>query len=184
MPIYTLVPGLFAWITTVLVPVSFRGASVYARVTATVAVIALVLGPIISSRQPRLGRMVGVAVFVAFSLFTWILLGNYVDIQRVDPVRGFAGAVGWAMFAFGWGRVRRVGAVPEEDPHVISGPPMPARAALPTGAYAIFVLASVGALVPLVLAWRVSAPRPCDLGAWGRPGDRRVDDHRRLAGCG
>jgi hypothetical protein len=66
--------------------------------------------------------------------------------------------VGWALFALGWGTVRSVGSVPEEDPHAIVGAPLPPRARLPRAALIVFSVGLVGSLVPLMLAWRVIRP--------------------------
>jgi hypothetical protein len=151
-----LLPGLYAWLTTVAYPTTYRGASSVARITAFMALLALLSGPILALDRPRLGRVFGLYAFVGSSLVTWIALGPLVSVDRLEPVRSALGAVGWAVFALGWGAVRRVDSVPEEDPHVIVGPPLVARSRLAPGAVIILGAGICGSLVPLMLAWRVT----------------------------
>jgi hypothetical protein len=153
-----LLPGLYAWVSTVASPVAARGAPSLARFTAIAALIALVTGPLLALERPRAGRAVGVYAFVALSLATWLLGDALVGVQRLEPVRAALGAVGWALFAFGWGTARTVGDVPEEDPHAISGAPLAARSQLPKGTLIVFGIGLAGALLPVLLAWRVERP--------------------------
>lgn len=153
-----LLPGLYAWVSTVAAPVAARGASPWARVTALAALIALVTGPLLALERPRLGRAIGVHVFVALSLATWLLADALVAVQQLEPVRASLGAVSWALFAFGWGTARTVGDVPEEDPHALPGPPLVPRNQLPKGTLVVFAVSLLGALFPLLSAWRVLRP--------------------------
>jgi hypothetical protein len=153
-----LLPGLYAWVTTVAFPAAQRSAPASARVTAMAALIALVAGPVVVFERPRLGRALGVLLFVALSVTTWLLLGSVIGVQHLEPVRASLGALGWALFAFGWGAVRRAGSIPEEDPHVIRGEPLPARGQLPWSALWVYSIGLVGAVVVLLLAWQVARP--------------------------
>jgi len=150
-------PGLYAWAITVLAPVCLRGAGTLARVAAGLAAVSLLLGAVFGSRgRGRLRRTFGLHGFVALSVATWLLLGRVLAADRLEPMRAALGAVGWAVFAFGWGALRKPGYVPEEDPHVVAGPPLSPRASLPRGAVPILVAAVGSAAVPLGLAWRVT----------------------------
>lgn len=153
-----LLPGVYAWVSTVAGPVAARGAPIISRVTAGLALIALIAGPLVALTRPRLGRAIGVYTFVALSLATWLSADALIAMGRLEPVRAGLGAAGWALFAFGWGTVRTLGSVPEEDPNAIAGAPLPARSELPRATLVVFGLGLVGALVPLVLAWRVLRP--------------------------
>jgi hypothetical protein len=154
-----LLPGLYAWLTTVAYPATQRGASGFAKVTAFAALLALVSGPIVALERPRIGRAIGLLSFVGLSLATWLALGSLLGIQRLEPMRASLGSVGWALFAFGWGDVRRAGSVPEDDPNFLPGPRLPARDKAPPLAMAVFLLGVLGAMVPLFLAWRELRPR-------------------------
>lgn len=151
----TLLPGLYAWLTTVAHPATFRGAPVAGRVLAFLALAALVAGPALAARGQRLGNVLGIYVFVGLCVATWLLLGEQLDLERLEPVRAALGGVGWGLFALGWGQVRELGHVPEDDPKAIAGPPLVARNQLPPGAAVALGVGVVGALVPLMLAWRV-----------------------------
>jgi hypothetical protein len=150
----TLLPGLYAWVTTVAYPATYRGVPSSARVTAFVALVALLVGPILVLDRPRLGRAVGIYVFVGSSLATWLLLGPALGVERLEPTRSALGGIGWGLFALGWGSLRRVGTVPEDDPHVIPGAPLVPRSRVPAKAVVILGLGLGGALPPLLLAWR------------------------------
>ncbi|HEY6560614.1 MAG TPA: hypothetical protein VI072_25195 [Polyangiaceae bacterium] len=150
-----LLPGLYAWVTTVAYPTTYRGAPGTARATAFIALLALLSGPLLVLERPRLARILGVYVFFGASLITWLLLGDVIGVDRLEPVRSALGAAGWALFALGWGSVRRADSVPEDDPHVLAGPLLTARSQLPVSASVILGISLVGLAVPLTLAWRV-----------------------------
>jgi hypothetical protein len=151
-----LLPGLYAWVTTVAYPASHRGAPWPARAAALSALVLLALGPVVAFNRPALGRAVGMLGFVALCLLTWIFLGSLLNVDRLEPVRAGLGGIGWALFGLGWGTQRRVGTIPEDDPHAIFGPPLAARDRLPFGALIVFGASLVGAGVVLFLAWRVT----------------------------
>jgi hypothetical protein len=155
---YMVLPGLYAWGTTVATPAGAAGASLWVRTSALVALVALLVGPFLIPERARLGRAIGVHGFVGFCLLTWVLLGGALSVQRLDPLRALLGALGWMLFAFGWGSVRELGHVPEEDPHALPGPPLSRRGRLPPLATALFALALLGALAPMLAAWRVARP--------------------------
>jgi hypothetical protein len=154
----TLLPGLYAWLTTVALPSTQRGAPGIARLFALLALFAVVTGPIIAIGNLRIGRAVGVLLFVALCVITWVVLGPAIGVQRLEPLRASLGAAGWALFALGWGSVREVGTVPEDDPNVIDGPPLPARSRLPRGALIVVGISIAAALPPVYMAWRVTRP--------------------------
>lgn len=154
-----LLSGLYAWVSTVAFPVALPGAGWLARAVAGLALVALVVGPWASLARPRLGRSIGVYGFVGCCLLCWVQLGDPLLEDALEPVRASLGAVGWSLFAFGWGAVRKSGSVPEDDPRAESGEPLEPREALSPSAYWVFVAALAGAVVPLFLAWQVTRPR-------------------------
>ena len=154
-----LLPGLYAWVATIVVPAFSRESSGVARLTAVLAFALLVTGPFLAGVHPRVGRGVGVLGFVGLALITWALCPLAIAIDRVDPVEAALGGLGWMLFAFGWGAVRDAGSVPEDDPHAVVGTPLKPRGALPTGALLVFVASLLGAGAPLAMAWRVARPQ-------------------------
>ena len=155
---YLLVPGVYAWLATVLSPTLGREAPSSARVSAFAALVALVAGPYLAVVHPRLGRAVGVFLFVTLCSVTWLFLGSELEVERLDPLQAALGALGWAAFAFGWGSLRQLGTVPEEHPNVLGGTSLRPREALPIGALPVLALSIAGAAGCLALAWRVARP--------------------------
>ncbi len=150
-----LLPGLYAWVATVAL-VAFRAAEpTLPRLASLMALVALVAGPLIALRDRDWGRRVGVFVFGAFCVLTWLMAWEELDPERLEPIRAASGAIGWALFAFGWGSARKLGHVPEDDPNAIIDKPLEPRTALPRGTLIILLIGMLGALVPLLLAWRV-----------------------------
>jgi hypothetical protein len=102
-----------------------------------------------------MARYIGVVGFVALSAGSWVLLSRSSLLGPVDPLRGVLGGLGWLLYAFGWGALRPFGAVPEDDPRVLSGPTLPSRAEPSRVALVRYGAACVGAFVIVVLAWHV-----------------------------
>ena len=73
-----------------------------------------------------------------------------------EPLRAAFGALGWMVYAFGWGELARPLRVPEDDPAVLGGPALTPRAELPRRATLVFAIGVAGALSVVALAWRVS----------------------------
>nr|PZN24859.1 MAG: hypothetical protein DIU78_11370 [Pseudomonadota bacterium] len=153
-----LFPGVYAWATTVASPAFAREASTFSRVAAVAALLALGAGVFWPTRAPRLGRVLGIHAFVGLSLATWAsVLHDGVDLAAEPLVAAF-GALGWMIYAFGWGELRGPLTVPEDDPHVIPGAPLASRGTLGRRATIAFWLGLAGALSFVVLAFRVTRP--------------------------
>jgi hypothetical protein len=153
-----LLPGVYAWISTVATPAFRREVSWGPKTVALVALCFLVAGPLVALSRPSIGRALGIYGFVAASLLTWLLVSPEIGVDRIEPIRASLGAAGWALFALGWGAVRPIGQVPEDDPNAIVGAPLAARGHLPGMAFVVLGVGLAGALVPLFLAWRVIRP--------------------------
>jgi len=151
------VSGLYAWLATVAAP-TFDSGNLGAAISASAALVLLVTGLLLAPRWPVIGRAVTMGGLLGPSVLTWVLLGDAVDVSRLEPIRAASGAVGWMLFAFGWGAVRNVRSVPENDPHVIEGTPLRPRHTLPLLTYVVFGVALVGGFLPWLLAWRVARP--------------------------
>lgn len=149
-----LVPGLCAWSLTVAHPAAQSGAPVSARITAFFALVALAAAPLFVRERPALARLLGIFVFVAFSAVSWSLLSDELSVDRLDRLRAGLGALGWLLYAVGWGSFRGRG-VPEDDPHFVPGAPLTPRARLSRLGLAVAVLAVAAALALTALAFRV-----------------------------
>jgi hypothetical protein len=153
-----LLPGLYAWATTVARPVFSSQATLAIRLAAACAVLVLLCGPLLSGRFPRLGRALGVHAFVGFSVLTWALLRHAGVPFGGQALEAAFGAVGWTLYAFGWGELSSRRRVPEQDPHVLAGAPLSPKGSWSRSAEVILGLGVLGAIVILVLAFRVARP--------------------------
>lgn len=153
---HTLLPGLYAWVTTVLLPSLDHGAPRAARVTTLLAFLALLAAPLLVSARPVLGRALGIFGFIGCSLLTWLLLGARLVQNPGDPLLSALGAVAFTLYALGWGSQRRRGVVPEDAPNVIPGAPLLPRSRPHPLAPLVFALVIASALLPMFLAFRVA----------------------------
>ena len=106
----TVLPGLYAWVTTIALPSVQRTAPPLARVTAFCALFALIAAPLFVTERPRLGRALGVYAFIGLALLTWLLLGAGLLQNRGDPLLSALGALGFMLYALGWGSAAIAGA--------------------------------------------------------------------------
>lgn len=151
------VPGLYGWLATVLTPVLHRGAPLAARACAALALLALVGSSLLSSSRPRLGRLLGVYVFVALCFGAWASLGPLLRPDQLDAVRGALGAVGFLLHALAWGAAPRP-ADPEALDNLMPGPPLqPRHRPAPLGGVVLALGISVG-LLPMAFAFHVERP--------------------------
>ncbi|HEY0468937.1 MAG TPA: hypothetical protein VGC79_32315 [Polyangiaceae bacterium] len=151
----TVLPGLYAWATTVLSPSFNRGAPSSARVSAFFALLSLLAAPLFVRTRPLLARALGIFGFIGGALLTWLLLGAGLVRDPGDPLLSAIGAVGFTLHALGWGSLRRRGVVPEDAPNVIQGAPLQPRARPHPLAPFVFGLIIVSSLLPVFLAFRV-----------------------------
>ena len=164
-PANILVPGLYAWATTVAAPAFSDRGSLASRLAAGAAAGALLVGPLLVQHHPRAGRAVGILVFGALCVASWALGGRALGVTEVDPIRAALGALGWALFAFGWGAVRLPMPVSDQDVESSAdGRPLLPRGALPPAARLIFAVSLIGGVAPMLVAWRVARPEQGLLG--------------------
>jgi hypothetical protein len=153
------VPGFYAWLATVLVPVAQDGAPWGARAFSLLAVAALAGGSLAPRSRPRLARALGVYAFVLCCFVAWAWLGQRLRADQVDPLRGALGAVGFLLHALAWG------APPKETPgaaldNLLPGAPLQPRQRLAPAGAVVLGLGIAVALVPTVLAFRVERSGP------------------------
>ncbi|HEX3773878.1 MAG TPA: hypothetical protein VHV51_05395 [Polyangiaceae bacterium] len=151
----TVLPGLYAWVTTIALPTVQHSAKASAKISAFCALVALILAPLFAREQPRLGRALGVYVFIGFALLTWVLLGAPLLQHAGDPWLAALGGVAFMLYALGWGSLRRRDQIPEDDPNIIPGTPLMPRSRPPALVPAVFAVIVASALVPTFLAFRV-----------------------------
>jgi hypothetical protein len=152
-----LLPGLYAWLLTVGLPVMARGVRSGPRLAAAGALVTLLAALFAVGHRLGLVRAFGIYGFVLCSALTWSLLGSDLSPVHLDRVRTALGMLGWVLYAFGWGHVR---AAPdgENGAHVVTGTPLIARSRLHARAAPIVGFAVLAALVFEGLAFRVDRP--------------------------
>lgn len=153
-----LLPGLYAWAATLAFPALGSHAPGSARALAALALVMLLAGLFCVPTRPLLGRALGIQGFVLSSALGWILLERAGISLFGHTVEAAVGALGWMLFAFGWGDLRERQEVPERDPRVLPGPALFPRAVLSRSVEAVLGIAVLGALLLGVLAWGVARP--------------------------
>ena len=149
-----IVPGLYAWLATVLAPALPRGATLAARSFALLALSALIGSFVLSTRRPRLARALGVYVFVACCFAAWACLDAQLRSDQLDAVRGALGAVGFLLHALAWGAAPRD---PDADllDNLVPGTPLTARHKPVRAASLVLGVGIVAALLPVAAAFGV-----------------------------
>lgn len=152
----TLVAALIAWAITVA-PVGFsRGQTWISALFALLAIASGLAGPFFLARRPKIGRHLGISLFVAFSLGAWMANAGAIHPLRLEPIRGVLGAVAWGVFALSWSD--RWSGAPTALPADPDSPLLLPRSALPGLASPIALIGVIASLVYLVLAFRVREP--------------------------
>jgi len=129
---------------------------VSARLTAIAALVALVSSVVVAARRLELARVLGIYVFLGFSVLTWALIGSDVSAVHLDRIRAALGMLGWVLYAFGWGRMRPP--LPESPANVVVGTPLIARTHVHRRSVSVAAFAVLAALVLEALAFRVDRP--------------------------
>lgn len=148
------VPGLYAWLATVLAPVLPGGASLFSRGFALLALVALAGSFVLSASQPRLARLLGVYGFVTCCFGAWACLGPLLRSDQLDAVRGALGALGFLLHALAWGAAPKE---PDADAldNLVAGTPLTPRHKPVRGASGVLGLGIAAGLVPVALAFAV-----------------------------
>ncbi|MBX3230540.1 MAG: hypothetical protein KIT84_02595 [Labilithrix sp.] len=178
------IPGLYAWAITVAPAAWSRGAPLLAKAAAIMGIVALVTAPFVEGSggatagasdhdrsAAKLGALERVAAwtgpmwartwsvwgFVLSSAMVWALAPSALSSARMDGVRGAAGMVGWALFAFA-----SAGPALKPDPsspaRIIASTSLKPRSALPRGDGAYVAVGVVLALAMQGVGWGVAVP--------------------------
>lgn len=151
------VPGLYGWLATVLMPVLQRGAPFISRAFALLALVALAGSFALSSSRPRLARRLGVYGFIACCFGAWANLGPLLRSDQLDAVRGALGVVGFLLHALAWGAAPREPGADAPD-NLVPGVPLQPRHKPIRVASVVLGLGIAAGLVPVALAFAVERP--------------------------
>lgn len=162
-----LLTGGYAWGVTVEPSVrfslqqGFAGKSALSLLCGLSSLLALAAGVVLERVRSRLAPWVGIWGFLGLICGCWLLAPTSIDITRLDSLRGWLGASGFALFALAWGVpdvFQRL--VPEDDPRADISATFPARESLPLIARPVMAVAMAAAAALTYLAWRVhESPR-------------------------
>lgn len=158
-----LLPGGYAWLTTVLLP-TWQRSGPLSKWIAAAALAALVGGVWTTAASPKWGRRIGILGFVGLSLTTWLLVPEGLRSAQAQPLRSAVGAVAWGLFAVGWGGLfasQGAQGVEANSPKTALLVP---RRQLPLGSWIGAWVVGAAALSLPLLAWSVVDPANASLG--------------------
>lgn len=150
-------PGLYAWLATVLLPVTQSGASLAARAFALAAFGTLVLAFLLPRSSPRRARQLGVYGFLLGCFGAWLSLGSQLASDHLDPVRSALGALGFLLHALAWGAPDPSRELALTD-NLVPGAPLQPRSR-PSRVSALLLAVGIAvALLPSLAAFGVERP--------------------------
>lgn len=147
-----LLPGAYAWLSTVLLPVQSLNGGLLVQSLAWAAGVTLLLGelPVLNRFRVLHGFCLG--VFVAGCVATWIALADQMRAAPLDPIQAAAGGVGWVLFALS---MPSHPVVPEPEASRLLPPSGNRQRRFSPALNVAFLVVVVAGLIPLLLAWRV-----------------------------
>jgi hypothetical protein len=141
------IPGLYAWVVTVLVPIHQKDAHGWSVFCSWLAAASLCTASGLVTSRLRAWSAVAVAVFVMSSASVWFLLAPF------EASLGFLGSLGWASFAIGWVRAAETGDLTNGTAaHRLDLLP---RHSMPKLSWIALAVSLAGALAALGLAWNI-----------------------------
>jgi hypothetical protein len=146
-----LLPGLYAWLSTVLVPVSSLSGGPVVQSVAWASGAALLVGGLPIAGRFSWLRWLGLAAFVTGAMTTWLLMADQLRASPSDAIQAALGGIGWLLFAVS---VQSDSIVPEPKRSSVLVERGRGRSFSAAWNLMFVLLASAG-LVPLLLAWRV-----------------------------
>jgi hypothetical protein len=147
-----LLPGAYAWLSTVLLPVQSLNGAWPVRTLAWASVVTLLLAELPLMNRFRSLRGVACVAFIAGCLTTWILLAEQLRAVPVDAIQAAVGGIGWVLFALS---VQSDPRVPESDLSRLQPVASSRRRRFSPSLDVAFLVLVLAGLLPLFLAWRV-----------------------------
>jgi hypothetical protein len=147
-----LLPGAYAWLSTVLLPVWSLSGGPLVQTLAWGSAFALLLGELPVMSRFRGLRGVGAGTFVAGCLTTWILLAEQLRAAPIDAIQAAVGGIGWVLFALS---VQSNTVETEPDAKRLFPVDSNRRRRFPPLLDFAFLTLVVAGLLSLLFAWRV-----------------------------
>ncbi|MGH7296805.1 MAG: hypothetical protein ACRELB_17840, partial [Polyangiaceae bacterium] len=148
------VPGVYAWGVTVVPAAWSRDGSPVSKVAAVVALVALLGGVVAERLAPGRARLLSLWGFVLACALSWSAARDALGPMQIDALRGAAGMIGWALFAF----ASAAPALQRRDdvPPMLEGQSVASRRSRVRGDAAYLVAGVVMAALLQLVGWRVT----------------------------
>ncbi len=152
------ITGAYAWSVSVAPTAWGRGATMPAKISAIIAVVALASGVILERFSPpqtgsaRVRPMI-LWTFVLGSALVWLLTPEALTPTRMNAARGVASVLGWALFAHACAAPAVARA-----PDARTEPGLVGRAQISKQGGVSIVIATVGALALQGIGWNIAVP--------------------------
>lgn len=147
-----MIAAVLAWAITVAPAAFSRGSAGLARVTAVLALLCGLSGPLFLGERRRIGRHLGITAFLVFAVASWLLSLHALHPTRLSPFRAATGSLAWAIFALSWREVWPKPAELREPEAQVA--PLPPRASLPLVSIPILTAAVLSTLFLVLMAFR------------------------------
>lgn len=147
-----LLPGAYAWLSTVLLPVQSLNGGLLVQSLAWASGVALLIGQLPVLSRFRLLHGLSLGVFVAGCVATWIALADQMRVAPLDPIQAAAGGIGWVLFALS---MPSQPLVPEAEASRLVPTSGNRQRRFSPALNVAFLVVVVAGLLPLLLAWRV-----------------------------
>jgi hypothetical protein len=144
-----------AWLTTVAPLVTSGTTPALTKVVALVSLAPGVAGPLLTVRGARLGRHVGISLFVAACASSWALGSLSAAIGTLDDYRAVLGVLAWGLYALAWWHPWRLPEAEIARVRIGASRGLAPRRRLPRSAAVVALAGVLGAALVWALAWRV-----------------------------
>jgi hypothetical protein len=141
------IPGLYAWLVTVVVPIQQKDAHGWPVALSWIGICSLAASSMVVRSRYRMWSAIPVSLFVTSSAAVWFL------VAPLEASMGIWGSIGWASFAIGWVRAAETGE--PTDIAAIRQIDLVPRHRLSGWSEVMFGLGAVGSLLILTLAWQI-----------------------------
>lgn len=147
-----LLAGVYAWLSTVLLPVWSLSGGLLVQTLAWGSAAALLLAELPALNRIRRLREVSIGTFLVGCLATWILLADQLRAAPIDATQAAVGGIGWVLFALS---VQNNPFEAEPDASRLFPVESHRRRRFPPLLDFAFLALVVAGLLSLLLAWRV-----------------------------
>jgi hypothetical protein len=154
------IPGLYAWAVTVAPAAWSKGGTLGAKLLALLGVVALGAGLVLERRSAdaaRWSRPLSVWGLAIPSALVWLSSSSAMTPLRLDTMRGLAGMLGWALFAFA-SAAPAIKRSEDANARIVEGAALRPRTRIPKGDVAFMAVGFAIACILQAIGWRATPP--------------------------